>query len=75
MKSTWSRIFSKGVKMRLQGGMKNVEERERCWFRYNQLLAPSIKNTRLGQVPGTSEKFPLMMEGKIERDINLGIQE
>jgi hypothetical protein len=52
------------VKMRLQGGMKNVEERERRWFRYNQLLAPSIKNTRLGQVPGTSENFPLMMEEK-----------
>jgi hypothetical protein len=28
MESTWSRIFLKGVKMRLQGGMKNVEERE-----------------------------------------------
>jgi hypothetical protein len=52
------------VKMRLQGGMKNVEERERRWFRYNQLLAPSIKNTRLGQVPGTSQNFPLMMDEK-----------
>lgn len=45
-----------------EGGENEVTGRyEKMWkngkdvgFRYNQLLAPSIKNTRLGQVPGTS---------------------
>lgn len=60
--------------MRLQGGMKNVEEREGCWFRYNQLLAPSIKITRLGQVPGTSKEFPLMKEKNNKIYYQLGVK-
>lgn len=52
-----SRIFSKGLKMRLRYE-KNVWENE-CgkWFRYTQVLAPPSNNTRLGQVSGISSFF------------------